>query len=107
MPLTADRRYVRGEDLQLARLGPRLPVLASKRQRGDDNITHHGMWLLDAPVVGLTVRAALGSLVFLVLIPGTMGGLIPWWITEWQAHPVSLTTQIGPPPVRWTRVKLI
>jgi protein-S-isoprenylcysteine O-methyltransferase Ste14 len=50
---------------------------------------------LYAPVVGLTVRAALGSLVFLVLVPGTMGGLIPWWITEWQAQPVSLTVQIA------------
>jgi protein-S-isoprenylcysteine O-methyltransferase Ste14 len=43
----------------------------------------------------LTVRAALGSLVFLVLIPGTMGGLIPWWITEWQAQPVPLAAQIA------------
>ena len=48
-----------------------------------------------APVVGLTVRAALGSLVFLVLVPGTMGGLIPWWMTEWQAQPMPLTAQIA------------
>lgn len=53
------------------------------------------MCLLCAPVLGLTVRAALGSLVFLVLIPGTMGGLIPWWITEWQAQPVPLAAQVA------------
>ena len=46
-------------------------------------------------MVGLNLRAALGSLVFLVLVPGTMGGLIPWWITEWQAQPVALAAQIA------------
>ena len=32
-------------------------------------------------------RAALGSLVFLVLAPGVVAGLIPWLITHWQPLP--------------------
>lgn len=32
------------------------------------------------------MRAALGSLVFLVLVPGTMGGVVPWAITGWEGH---------------------
>ena len=31
------------------------------------------------------IGALLGSLTFLVLAPGTVAGLIPWWITHWQA----------------------
>jgi len=30
------------------------------------------------------LRAALGSLVFLVLMPGVVGGLLPWALTGWQ-----------------------
>jgi protein-S-isoprenylcysteine O-methyltransferase Ste14 len=30
------------------------------------------------------VAAALGSLTFLVVAPGVVAGLIPWWITRWQ-----------------------
>lgn len=30
------------------------------------------------------MRAAAGSLVFLVLAPGTMGGLVPWLLTRWD-----------------------
>jgi protein-S-isoprenylcysteine O-methyltransferase Ste14 len=29
-------------------------------------------------------RALLGSLVFLVLVPGTVAGLVPWWISRWE-----------------------
>lgn len=29
--------------------------------------------------------AVLGSALFLVLAPGTIAGLIPWWITAWKA----------------------
>jgi protein-S-isoprenylcysteine O-methyltransferase Ste14 len=29
-------------------------------------------------------RAAAGSLVFLVLAPGVVAGLLPWWITDWE-----------------------
>ena len=28
-------------------------------------------------------RALLGSLVFLVLAPGTVAGLVPWWLSRW------------------------
>jgi protein-S-isoprenylcysteine O-methyltransferase Ste14 len=30
------------------------------------------------------LRAALGSLVFLVLAPGVVAGLVPWWLTGWD-----------------------
>jgi protein-S-isoprenylcysteine O-methyltransferase Ste14 len=32
------------------------------------------------------LRAALGSLAFLVVAPGVVAGLIPWWLTGWDAH---------------------
>lgn len=31
------------------------------------------------------LKAAVGSLVFLVLAPGIVAGLIPWWLTDWRA----------------------
>jgi Putative protein-S-isoprenylcysteine methyltransferase len=31
-------------------------------------------------------RAAVGSLVFLVVAPGVVSGLVPWWLTRWHAH---------------------
>jgi hypothetical protein len=30
--------------------------------------------------------AAVGSTLFLALAPGTVAGLIPWWLTGWRAH---------------------
>jgi protein-S-isoprenylcysteine O-methyltransferase Ste14 len=33
-------------------------------------------------------RAALGSLVFLVIAPGSVAALIPWLLTRWHAHDV-------------------
>lgn len=30
--------------------------------------------------------AAVGSAVFFLLAPGVVVGLIPWWLTRWQAH---------------------
>jgi protein-S-isoprenylcysteine O-methyltransferase Ste14 len=30
-----------------------------------------------------TLQAALGSLLFLLLAPGTVAGLAPWWLTGW------------------------
>jgi protein-S-isoprenylcysteine O-methyltransferase Ste14 len=30
------------------------------------------------------VAAVIGSAVFLVLAPGTVAGLVPWWITRWR-----------------------
>lgn len=32
-------------------------------------------------------RAAAGSAVFLVLVPGTVAGLMPWWLTDWRSGP--------------------
>jgi protein-S-isoprenylcysteine O-methyltransferase Ste14 len=32
-------------------------------------------------------RAILGSAVFLVLAPGTVAGLVPWWISRWEVRP--------------------
>ncbi|WP_329273551.1 methyltransferase family protein [Streptomyces sp. NBC_01451] len=29
--------------------------------------------------------AAVGSSVFMALAPGTVAGLVPWWLTRWQA----------------------
>jgi protein-S-isoprenylcysteine O-methyltransferase Ste14 len=31
--------------------------------------------------------ASLGSLVFFIVAPGTVAGLVPWWITQWQFRP--------------------
>ena len=31
-------------------------------------------------------RAAAGSLVFLVVAPGVVAGLVPWWITGWDSR---------------------
>ena len=30
------------------------------------------------------VRNALGSALFLVVVPGVVAGLVPWWLTGWQ-----------------------
>ncbi len=34
-------------------------------------------------------RAAAGTVVFLVVAPGVVAGLIPWWITGWDARDLS------------------
>jgi len=34
--------------------------------------------------------AALGSPLFFVIAPGTLAGLIPWWITHWRLKPAFL-----------------
>lgn len=31
-------------------------------------------------------RAAAGSLLFLVLAPGVVSGVVPWWLTQWDAR---------------------
>ncbi len=41
------------------------------------------------------VFAILGSAVFLVLAPGTVAGLIPWWISRWRFENQSLPLQIA------------
>lgn len=38
-----------------------------------------------APLGGARAKAALGSIIFLVVIPGTVAGLIPWVLTGWTS----------------------
>lgn len=49
------------------------------------------------------VAAALGSIVFFFLAPGTVAGLVPWWITGWAAQ----DNYPGAEVVRFTGVALI
>jgi protein-S-isoprenylcysteine O-methyltransferase Ste14 len=39
------------------------------------------------------LRAALGSFVFLLLAPGVVAGLIPWWLTDWETDWTFLPLQ--------------
>jgi protein-S-isoprenylcysteine O-methyltransferase Ste14 len=34
--------------------------------------------------------AVIGSFVFLLLAPGCVAGVVPWWISRWQVHPAFL-----------------
>lgn len=34
--------------------------------------------------------AIAGSAVFLLLAPGAVAGLVPWWLTRWRLHPAPL-----------------
>ena len=34
------------------------------------------------------IQAILASLLFTVIVPGAIGGVIPWWISRWQFQPV-------------------
>jgi protein-S-isoprenylcysteine O-methyltransferase Ste14 len=36
------------------------------------------------------ISAILGTAAFLVLAPGTVAGLVPWWISRWRLHPPFL-----------------
>ena len=49
------------------------------------------------------IKAALGSLVFLVLAPGLVAGLLPWLITGWRPLPPG----DGVGALRWTGLILI
>ena len=33
------------------------------------------------------VLAIIGSMIFLVIAPMTVAGLVPWWITRWRTEP--------------------
>ena len=39
-------------------------------------------------------RAAAGSLVFLLVAPGVVAGLVPWWLTGWEVRDVWLPVRI-------------
>lgn len=47
--------------------------------------------------------AVLGSIVFFVIAPGTLAGLLPWWITDWQVK----TPFPGYAPLRIVGVALL
>ncbi|MFM9864611.1 MAG: methyltransferase family protein [Micropepsaceae bacterium] len=49
------------------------------------------------------VSAALGSIVFFFLAPGTVAGLVPWWISGWTAQVPLLDVE----PVRMGGAALI
>jgi protein-S-isoprenylcysteine O-methyltransferase Ste14 len=40
-------------------------------------------------------KAALGSLVFLVLAPGVVAGLIPWMLTGWDPEPAAPAVRVA------------
>jgi protein-S-isoprenylcysteine O-methyltransferase Ste14 len=39
-------------------------------------------------------NAALGSLVFLLLAPGVVAGVIPWWLTGWELEPAAPVVRV-------------
>jgi protein-S-isoprenylcysteine O-methyltransferase Ste14 len=41
------------------------------------------------------VKAAIGSIIFLVVAPGVVAGLLPWVITRWQGRAVAGLLAIG------------
>ena len=47
--------------------------------------------------------AVLGSAFFLVVAPGTVAGLVPWWISSWEFH----TPFLHFAPFRWIGLVLI
>ena len=49
------------------------------------------------------LKAAVGSLAFLVLAPGVVAGLLPWLMTHW--HPLPPTDGLG--ALHWTGLILI
>ena len=43
-----------------------------------------------------TTTAAAGSAIFLIIVPGTVAGLAPWWLTGWHAGaPYPLPLRAG------------
>jgi protein-S-isoprenylcysteine O-methyltransferase Ste14 len=40
-------------------------------------------------------RAAIGSVIFLVIAPGVVAGLIPWWLTGWDSNPWWLPLRVA------------
>jgi protein-S-isoprenylcysteine O-methyltransferase Ste14 len=53
--------------------------------------------------VARRIKAALGSLAFLILAPGVVAGLVPWLITQWR----TLPPMDGAGALRWTGLILI
>jgi len=42
-----------------------------------------------------TVTAASGSAAFFAIAPGVVAGVVPWWLTGWDAEPVWLPLRIA------------
>lgn len=53
--------------------------------------------------MGRRAFAIAGTLVFLVLAPGTVAGLVPWWLTGWRMREPLLSAA----PLRWVGAALI
>src|SRR5258705_2116651 len=47
--------------------------------------------------------STLGSIVFLVLAPGTVAGLVPWWMSQWRIQDPLLGLEF----IRWIGMALI
>lgn len=47
--------------------------------------------------------ASVGSMIFFFVTPGTIAGLVPWWITKWQFGPPFLGSSF----FRWAGAVLI
>ena len=47
--------------------------------------------------------ASLGSAIFFFAAPGTVAGLVPWWITKWQFMPPPA----GLSSIRWAGIAVI
>jgi protein-S-isoprenylcysteine O-methyltransferase Ste14 len=40
-------------------------------------------------------RAAVGSLIFLLIAPGVVAGVVPWWLTHWNSSPWWLPLRVA------------
>jgi protein-S-isoprenylcysteine O-methyltransferase Ste14 len=58
---------------------------------------------MTARAEGPPLRALLGTIVFVVVVPGTVIGLAPWWITQWRLGPPLLGTSL----TRWLGAGLV
>ena len=41
-------------------------------------------------------RALLGSIIFFLVAPGTVAGVVPWWISRWEVQPPFLGVSLVP-----------
>ena len=80
-----------------ARLGAPRQRERDQREHGDDrgpgeraqavgegHVGPQGGMPRVSSVVEMRARAVLGSLLFLLVAPGVVAGLIPWWLTGWE-----------------------
>lgn len=49
------------------------------------------------------VSSAIGSVAFLIVAPGTVAGLVPWWISQWRIYDPFLGLGL----LRWIGIALI